>query len=904
MMERSEQTEKRGDLMSRAPGDRRGLQEGGKGGARRLRRLLAIGFAVGGFLSGMGALCLHAAGAGTASGGTAPPEAVATTPPAVVATTPPAAVATTPPAAVATTPPAAVATTPPVGNPDAPAGRAPQALPPGSPQAPPLNMPPAAAPALANLDLSAGEQGEVPPGWRVASGSGVVASEHPEGSSRSAEVRPPEKPDPRVPFGNLMRSFDAAPYRGKRIRFRAAVKVEAPRESASEAPSGAGRAQLWLRVDRAGGTLGFFDNMDDRPISDAGWRRYEIIGKVAADAEKINLGLMVHSGRAWVSAASFEVLGDLVGGDEAARPLDARGLDNLVALARLTGDVRYFHPSDQAAMADWNRFVLAAVQAVEKAAGPDELARGLTTLFLPLAPTVRVFPSGRPEPVPAEVRAAPVGATGKPRIVAWRHFGLGAMGAASGAAGGRRPQRSVYESARIDNLTADRDPDGTPSATALPEPGRPLVADLGGGVSALVPLALYAGPAGTLPAVPEGVKPREPAKPEGFLPSGSDRVTRLADVILAWNVFEHFYPYFDVVAVDWPAELRRALASAATDRDEGEFLATLQRLVAALHDGHGNVMGGETDAFSHRLPLRWEWVEERLVVTRVDPEHGAGLERGDVVLAIDGRPVAERLAALEELISAATPQWRRYRALERLALGPAGSVRLEVQHPAGARAAVSVERRALTRDSAGLEEQRPAKIADVAPGVVYLDVSRVTDEDWKGALDRLAHARGIVFDFRGYPVMSPDFLQHLTDKPIHSAQWHVPVLTRPDRREIRFLSSSWTLEPRAPHLTAKMAFVTDGRAISYAESCLGIVENYRLGEIVGGPTAGTNGNVNPFALPGGYRLTWTGMQVLKHDGSRHHGVGILPTVPAARTVAGVAAGRDEVLEKAIEVVSR
>ncbi len=61
-------------------------------------------------------------------------------------------------------------------------------------------------------------------------------------------------------------------------------------------------------------------------------------------------------------------------------------------------------------------------------------------------------------------------------------------------------------------------------------------------------------------------------------------------------------------------------------------------------------------------------------------------------------------------------------------------------------------------------------------------------------------------------------------------------------------------------------------------------------------------NVNPLTLPGGCTISWTGMRVLKHDGSRHHGVGITPTVPADRTIAGVAAGRDELLERAIEVV--
>jgi hypothetical protein len=35
---------------------------------------------------------------------------------------------------------------------------------------------------------------------------------------------------------------------------------------------------------------------------------------------------------------------------------------------------------------------------------------------------------------------------------------------------------------------------------------------------------------------------------------------------------------------------------------------------------------------------------------------------------------------------------------------------------------------------------------------------------------------------------------------------------------------------------------------------MGIVENYKLGEILCETTAGTNGNVNPFILPGGMRF--------------------------------------------------
>ncbi|MCC6427693.1 MAG: hypothetical protein IT435_12840 [Phycisphaerales bacterium] len=44
------------------------------------------------------------------------------------------------------------------------------------------------------------------------------------------------------------------------------------------------------------------------------------------------------------------------------------------------------------------------------------------------------------------------------------------------------------------------------------------------------------------------------------------------------------------------------------------------------------------------------------------------------------------------------------------------------------------------------------------------------------------------------------------------------------------------------------------------------------------------------------------MKVLKHDGSQHHGIGIAPTVPIEPTAQGIAEGRDEVLEKAVEVL--
>ena len=78
---------------------------------------------------------------------------------------------------------------------------------------------------------------------------------------------------------------------------------------------------------------------------------------------------------------------------------------------------------------------------------------------------------------------------------------------------------------------------------------------------------------------------------------------------------------------------------------------------------------------------------------------------------------------------------------------------------------------------------------------------------------------------------------------------------------------------------------------------MSFIEHYDLGLLVGEPTAGTNGAATSFSLNGDITIRWTGSKVLKHDGSQHHGVGILPDVYVRKTIEGLKAGKDEYLEK-------
>jgi hypothetical protein len=186
-----------------------------------------------------------------------------------------------------------------------------------------------------------------------------------------------------------------------------------------------------------------------------------------------------------------------------------------------------------------------------------------------------------------------------------------------------------------------------------------------------------------------------------------------------------------------------------------------------------------------------------------------------------------------------------------------------------------------------------------------VDLGRASGKEIEDRLEAIAGAPGVVFDMRGYP-SDHEVLSHLLTSPDTSKGWmQVPRIIYPDHERIAGWSlAGWELPVKPPHIRGKVAFITGGMAISYAESFLSFVEHYRLGEIVGGPTAGANGNVSSLELPGGYRIFWTGMRVVKHDGSPHHVVGIRPTVKAERTLEGVREGRDELLERALALVGQ
>jgi hypothetical protein len=514
--------------------------------------------------------------------------------------------------------------------------------------------------------------------------------------------------------------------------------------------------QLWLRVDR-GELVGFFDNMDDHPVSSSTWATAEIVGQVAPDATQIVFGVVMDGlGTTWFD--DIELARQTTGGKWVPLEIQNGGFE--------TGDP----------LASWH-------------------------------------------PGTGKAKVASIGG--------WS-VSLDREDVASGKASLRVEPSSVIVT---EELFAE-----------MPFAGEVTEVDLGSGLRARLPLTLYSRNGMTVGDEAAATNLRElESKPK--ISSNCDTWAHVADVVVVWNVLQHFWPYWDIISTDWYAKLDAGIADALDDCGVDDHVATLMRLSAAVPDGHASTWcRRQTPLVSP--PFAVDLIEGQVVVTATAT---AGISRGDVIVAVNGQTALLLLAAGEASASG-SPQWRRVVALRQFGAGPIEPpLRLRVQRH-GSELDINV-----TREDSVLREFAHEPIERYSDGVYYVDLGRATMASIDAVIGQLATAPGVILDVRDRPNSTRSILSHLSTQPIDFEEgMSVAHIVRPDH-----LPSSvpaWERHSRImpallPRITGRVAFVTGPRAISAAETVMSLVERHKLGAIVGEPTAGTNGDLAGIAEP-------------------------------------------------------
>lgn len=560
-------------------------------------------------------------------------------------------------------------------------------------------------------------------------------------------------------------------------------------------------------------------------------------------------------------------------------------IDNLRTFAKAYGYVKYFHPSDEASDIDWAKFSMYGAKEIEKCSTSEQVVETLNRLFRPIGPSIR-FSVSQKEPI-CDLKIITPDDTAGYSFTYWQHEGV--------SIGMKTNKPFTYRSVRVNRETKNEDK----IFEAQPKFGVIITKKIGIDIYCQIPQVLYCTGKSTYPQADQNSLKELKINLSNFDLNKEKLALRTGNVIITYNVFQHFYPYFDVVDVNWDNELTKALKRSITDKTPEDHLITLEKFTAPLKDGH--IYIGYNLSEYAAPPIWWEWIENKLVISHIYKSI-PNLHVGDIVTQINGISPEKYFEEINSRISAGTKGWLSYSSERRSLLGVKGSLlKLTINNKP-----IEIPFEDNPYDFGRALTKGEIRYKQIGDSIWYLNMDMIEMDTINKLLPVLEKCKAIICDARGYPKSNHDFITHLMKTDDTTSAWmQVPQIIYPDHENISgYKKYNWTLTMKAkpPYLGGKrVVYIIDGSAISYAESCLGYIEGYKLATIVGQPSAGTNGNVNPFELPGGYTVRWTGMKVLKHNGSQHHGIGILPNVYVTKTIQGIKDGRDEFLDKAIEI---
>ena len=162
--------------------------------------------------------------------------------------------------------------------------------------------------------------------------------------------------------------------------------------------------------------------------------------------------------------------------------------------------------------------------------------------------------------------------------------------------------------------------------------------------------------------------------------------TRSANFRRLWRALDYAYPYFREKGTDRDALDAAYAPQVAAAVADGDYWRIVAHMLAELNDGHTGLLSPSVRS-GRRSFATCRPIGDAVVVDEVGKTaRDAGLERGDVVLAVDGRPVEDALAALSPILrTGATPQHRRAKAAFSVLSTTSDALTVTVDGPAGVR---------------------------------------------------------------------------------------------------------------------------------------------------------------------------------------------------------------------------
>ena len=382
---------------------------------------------------------------------------------------------------------------------------------------------------------------------------------------------------------------------------------------------------------------------------------------------------------------------------------------------------------------------------------------------------------------------------------------------------------------------------------------------------------------------------------------------RLLSLSRYWNIINYFYPYKYILDENWDDVLLKMIPIFLNTNDTISYNLALMNLIANTNDSHAIFMNKYTDSYfgSKVQPFSFNVIDSIAIVSRLYDSvlcNAEDIKVGDIFLTIDGKKITTKVDEVSKYISSSNPAAKVRDCSFYIFNSNKDSIPVSFDREGEVKKkylqTYSLSQLHFTGNSNS--EIMIYKLIDKNIG--YINLGLLHNFDVDSVMKALYNTTAIIFDARYYPnetiekltyylnfqrrpfasIVTPDFSNPGLFKP-SELEYCGGKNPNPYRGLVILLFNEWSQSQGEYTI---MALQTSSKVIS-----------------IGSQTAGTDGNVSQLVFPGNYKTYMSGIGIYYPDGRPTQRVGITPDIEVKPSILGIRKGKDEILERAIQVAN-
>lgn len=380
-----------------------------------------------------------------------------------------------------------------------------------------------------------------------------------------------------------------------------------------------------------------------------------------------------------------------------------------------------------------------------------------------------------------------------------------------------------------------------------------------------------------------------------------------------WNIIQYFYPYRYGFNTDWNEVLVEFLPKFIEVENELDYRLVILELIGMIHDSHATL--SESDrfilSFKGKLipPIQTKFIENQLVITNYydfSLAKDTRLEIGDIILKVDNVDIIDIVDEKIGFYPASNHATKLRNLAKDILRGNSEEVELLISRD-NQLYKKTLKRYPLKSINTSID-WRHHSYSDscysfVDENIGYIDIGNIKNNLLPKIFDAFEDTRGIIIDLRSYQT---EFVVFELSKYLLSEEKEFVKLTKGDLLTPGLFHWTPPISVRGESnefYQGMVVILVNEVTQSHSEYTAMALKTSERSIVVGNTTAGADGNVSAIPLPGNV-ITWiSGIGIYYPDGKETQRVGIVPDIVVNRTIKGVRENKDEVLQKAIEIIN-